>query len=150
MKRMDLYHKRKISSDEFQTAFEFKYVKDASTIDNVEKQRVFNDLMRLHIFITNSAIQTKGYFLICGSQYKFDQSFQRIIPPINDVGPRKNTPVILPKQASFYTEWFKFDYNDPEQTITLNTSGSEHSGFYNDFFTKYETTYERQMKKKLI
>jgi len=150
MKRMDLYYKKKVNTDEFQTAFEFKYVKDASTIDNVEKQRVFNDLMRLHIFITNANIPTNAYFLICGSQYEFDQSFQRILPPINNIGPRTNTPVNLPKQAGFYTEWFKFDYKDPEQTINLSNNGSEHFGFYNDFFSKYETPYEKQMKKKLI
>lgn len=149
MKRMDLYFKKKNSVNEFQTAFEFKYVKDASTLDNVEKQRIFNDLMRLHIFIENASIETKGYFLICGSQYEFDQSFQKILTPIKKFGPRTNTPVVIPKQVGFYTEWFKFDYSDPEQTINLYTIGTEHISFYDDFFAKYEKPYEKQTKRKL-
>lgn len=152
MKRMDLYYKKKVSSGEFQTAFEFKYVKDASTIENVEKQRILNDLMRLHIFINNASSKTKGYFLICGSQYEFDQSFQRILPPKSkeDLGPREYSPVVLPKQAGFYTEWFKFEYNDPIKTIMLDQTETEHSFFYKTFFEKYEPPYERQMEKKLI
>lgn len=149
MKRMDLYYRKKITN-EFQAAFEFKYIKDASTIDKVEKQRIFNDLMRLHIFINNARFETKGYFLICGSQYEFDQSFQKIIPLIKKIGPKTITPVIIPKQAGFYTEWFKFNYDDPEQAITLNNSSSEHSNFYDTFFKKYKTPYKRQMKKELL
>jgi hypothetical protein len=151
MKRMDLFYKKKGIEGEIQSAFEFKYVKDASTIDNVEKQRVFNDLMRLHIFINNASSVTKGYFLICGSQYEFDQSFQRILTPKanGDLGPRKYAPAILPKEAGFYTEWFKFDYSDPIKTIMLNQTDSEHSVFYKTFFENYEPSFERQMEKKM-
>lgn len=145
MKRMDLYYKREISSFEISTAFEFKYIKNASTIDDVGKHSVFYDLMRLHTFIVNSTIPAEGYFLICGKQFEFDLAFQKITTNLVPVGPRSSTPVVIPKQSGFYTEWFKFDYDDPDQIITLNGGKPDYKGIYEDFFKNYNTPFENKM-----
>jgi len=149
-KRLDLYFKRESNKVEYQTAFEFKYIKDASTLDLSEKKRVFSDLMRLYFFIKDAKVPTKGYFLICGSQYEFNQSFQKISTPIISIVPRLNIPVNIPHKSGFYTKWFKFSNQYPIQSIDLNINDVEYQNIYIDFISKYKNPYFKKMKIKLI
>jgi hypothetical protein len=72
---IDLYYK----NDKEQIAFEFKYIQNGSTTKLSEKQRVFNDLLRLHYFLENGG--DKAYFLICGKKDEFKNSFMEIPIP---------------------------------------------------------------------
>lgn len=49
-RRIDIYFK---SSDDTETLIEFKFIKDKSTRSDDEKQRIFNDLMRLYLSLEN-------------------------------------------------------------------------------------------------
>src|SRR3990172_6238027 len=81
-KRFDLFFRKNAIED---TVFEFKYIKNGSTRTQDEKQRIFNDLMRLHLFLDNT--NQKGYFLICGNQSDFIKDFQKIKKePIDENG----------------------------------------------------------------
>ncbi len=148
MKRFDLYLERSVNNINYKSAFEFKYIKNASTLDKVEKQRILNDLLRLYFFKRYTKGSCKVYFLICGTQYEFDQSFQKIPTYVSSVQPRVNTPNTNIQTSGFYTEWFKFDYTNPEQLISLDKKNNpNYKPFYNDFFKKYGKSYERQMGK---
>lgn len=146
MKRFDLYLERTVNEINYKTAFEFKYIKDASTLNKIEKQRIFNDLMRLYYFKKYTDSSCKVYFLICGTQYEFEQSFQKIPNYISSIEPRTDSPKEDVKMSGFYTEWFKFDYKDSEQAIQLNKEDeSVHQPFYTDFFKHYDKAYKREL-----
>ncbi len=145
MKRFDLYFERTVEDNNLKTAFEFKYIKNGSTLDKVEKQRIFNDLMRLYYFKKLSSKNCKVFFLICGTQYEFDQSFQKIPTYTSAIKPRQNAPVVQTQMSGFYTEWFKFDYEDSEQTISFGKDDSVYKPFYDDFFENYEMAYKKQL-----
>lgn len=148
MKRFDLYLERSINDVNYKTAFEFKYIKDASTLDRVEKQRIFNDLMRLYFFKKYTTGSCKVYFLICGTQYEFDQSFQKIPTYVSSIEPRVDAPKADIKVSGFYKEWFKFEYKDSEHSIPLEkVNNPDYSPFYEDFYDNYGKSYERQMGK---
>lgn len=149
MKRMDLYYKKMNDTNEYQTAFEFKYIKDASTLDDTEKQRIFNDLMRLFVFVNEATVESKGYFLICGSQYEFDISFQKIIPTKKHFGPRRFKATKIPNSYGFYKKWFSFDLSDPVKSINPNVTNRIHSKYYAKFFSDYNEPYNRSMGKDL-
>lgn len=152
MKRFDLYFERTVEDIDFKTAFEFKYIKNGSTLDKVEKQRIFNDLMRLFYFKNLTSDNCKVFFLICGTQYEFDQSFQKIPTYITAIEPRENTPATSPETSGFYKEWFKFDYKDSEQSISFLRENPDYKPFYDDFFESYEKAYKRQIgeEKSLV
>jgi len=87
--------------------FEFKYIKNLSTKSSDEKQRIFNDLMRINLFSGSNRV---GYFLICGEQMDFVSGFQRIKKPDKKIPTRTLGASPKPKSAEgFYTEWFSFD-----------------------------------------
>ena len=151
MKRIDLYYKMNKDKN---IAFEFKYIKSGSTRDKVEKQRIFNDLMRLYLFLDTDH---RGYFLICGNRSDFVMDFQTILQkPKNTDGRLYIKPKdksTLPKTIDpdgFYTEWFSFDLKDPEKEIELNTYKSDHQSIYDSFFEGYGEAYKTKTGKALL
>ena len=144
-KRFDLFFKKK--NDE-KIVFEFKYIKDGSTRTQEEKQRIFNDLMRLFFSLDTDH---KAYFLICGNQTDFIKDFQKIIPPAKQfITPRKRN-FLPPKNISegFYTKWFSFDNNSPDTEIDLSNSEKEYKSIYDLFFEEYEIPHREKMKEKM-
>ncbi|MGB3227093.1 MAG: hypothetical protein WBB02_03890 [Saprospiraceae bacterium] len=127
--------------------FEFKYINKGSTRFATEKQRVFNDLMKLYLYLSD---KQKGYFLICGSQFEFASSFQtfQISPPsgIGDyISPRKRTtpPTNITSQG-FYTEWFSFDRNITEKEIDIKNSTKEYKEIYDTFLSEFKDPFKRK------
>jgi hypothetical protein len=141
-KRFDLFFRKNSVEN---TAFEFKYIKNGSTRTQDEKQRIFNDLMRLYLYLDKS---NKGYFLICGNQSDFVKDFQTILTQPKDttgnlyIKPRQKDS--LPKTIQpegFYTEWFSFDTDKPDKEIDLKTSIDEYKNIYDLFFKEYSDPY---------
>ena len=144
-KRFDLFFKKNTNE---KTVFEFKYIKNGSTRTQDEKQRVFNDLMRLFFSLDTDH---KAYFLICGNQTDFIKDFQRITPPTKQfITPRKRRS--LPKKIiseGFYTKWFSFDAKSPDTEIDLSNSEKEYKSIYDLFFEEYEIPHREKMKEKI-
>lgn len=152
-KKLDLFYQQKqkdLTVENF--AFEFKYVKNGWTRTPDEKQRIFNDLMRLHYFNNDNQ---KGYFLICGSQNDFVSDFQRIkkIPKkvdgklILDTTTKGNEPDKIIADG-FYTRWFSFDNKDRDRVINLKTD-DEYTEIYDLFFTEYAEPYNTKVKTEI-
>ena len=143
-KRFDLFFKNSVES----TAFEFKYIKNGSTRTTDEKQRVFNDLMRLYLFLETNH---KAYFLICGNQSDFVVDFQKICS--------NQTQFIKPRQKGslptniiaegFYTKWFSFDANSPDTEIDLTIIDKEYKDIYDLFFKEYADPHLVKAKTSL-
>lgn len=149
-KRLDLFYQEKqkdLTLENF--AFEFKYVKNGSTRTPDEKQRIFNDLMRLHYFNKD---KQKGYFLICGGQNDFVSDFQRIKPTpkkvdgkiIFDTTTKGEEPDKIIADG-FYTRWFSFDNKDRDREIDLTTQ-DEYKEIYDLFFSEYAEPYKTKVK----
>lgn len=150
MKRFDLFFIKKRSE---KGVFEFKYIKNGSSRKSEEKQRIFNDLMRLHLFLSG---KNKSYFLICGNQKDFVCDFQALKLKLDDtndnlfITPRFYNS--LPKtieSKGFYTEWFSFDNNNPLKTINLESDNPEYRSIYNDFLKEHSTAYKIKTNRKL-
>ncbi len=147
-KRLDVFYKTP-----GKTAFELKYIKNGSTRDKDEKQRVFNDLMRLYLFLGRN---NRSYFLICGSQKDFISDFQTLLfKPKNVKGSLFIKPVtkrtkpmkIIPE--GFYTEWFSFDDANPDNIIDLKTTKQDFKDIYEKFKKEHQVPYEEKTSNKL-
>ncbi len=148
-KRLDLLFKKSVNEN---TAIEFKYIKNGSTRTQDEKQRIFNDLMRLYILDSDH----KGLFLICGNQSDFVKDFQSILskPKAADdqvyILPRDNSSLPTRIQPEgFYSKWFSFDANNPEREIDLNTTEEEYKDIYDLFFKEYSDPHKTKTKTDL-
>jgi hypothetical protein len=145
-KRFDLFF-RKNSIEK--TAFEFKYIKNGSTRTQDEKQRVFNDLMRVHLFLDTDH---KAYLLICGNQSDFIKDFQKIIPSKTQfITPRTqgSLPATIVSEG-FYTKWFSFDSNLPDTQIDLDDTVKEYKEIYDLFFKEYADPHKTKAKTDLL
>lgn len=102
--------------------FELKLAKSI-TRNQSEKQRIFNDLMRL--YLANIVTRDKCYFIITGKSANFQQDFRNY----------PNTG------SSFYKNWFSFVKG---QSLTFNVSSETNTDYlsiYNKFVTKYSGSY---------
>jgi len=148
-----LFKKRSIDllykNDKEQIAFEFKYIQNGSTTKKGEKQRVFNDLLRLHYFLENGG--DKAYFLICGKKDQFKNSFMEI-PIASD----KSKPVSTKMISKFYHHWFYFDNDKIDKVINIQNPHADYKAncenFYNDYKPKKGKTINslNSIKTKLI
>ena len=127
---IDLYYK----NDKEQIAFEFKYIQNGSTTKLSEKQRVFNDLLRLHYFLENGG--DKAYFLICGKKDEFRNSFIEIPTPGD-----KSLPIPKKTFSKFYQHWFDFENEGKEKEIDLKNP-------HIDFKVNLEKFYKEYKPKK--
>lgn len=149
-KRFDLFFKDHLDDS---NVFEFKYIKKGSTRSTDEKQRVFDDLMRLNLYLTDTQ---KGYFLICGDQFQFISSFQTLLLKPTDadgtfIKPkiRSSAPTTTPPKG-FYTEWFSFDNDNPGKIIDIKNSTGEHKDIYDSFLSDYTIPFEKKGNGKLV
>ena len=118
--------------------FEFKYTKNGSTRNQPEKQRVFNDLMRLNSIDDSNS---RKFFLMAGKSEEFFTDFEQLIPG-QTVTKNKLTPTNRPPTTvynSVYNKMFSFDVNNPNKTI--NVVDSEISGLITGFNQKYVNDY---------
>lgn len=150
-KRLDLHFSEdpKTETASIQrTAFEFKYVKDGSTRVKAEKQRVFNDLMRLSLFLDTDH---RSFFLICGTQVDFKSDFQYYSSKEGEEIQLdyKNTPVERPTPVGFYNEWFSFDIVSPDKVIDLDSNKNEYQVIYQEFLSKYKEPYHDRTNLEL-
>lgn len=142
-KRFDLHYE---DAKNCKTAIEFKFIKNGSTRDTNEKKRVFNDLMRLHLYLEDDK---KGYFLICGAQSDFFKDFFRLLTK-----PAKSTKdnpyitedksvkkVINLRSKGFYSQWFSFDIKNPEKHINLQIKSGQYKKIYDSFIEDYKDSY---------
>lgn len=145
-KRIDLHFQDNKTNTNI--AFEFKFIKHESTKDIDEKQRIFDDLMRLYLM---SSVDQKVYFLICGEQAEFIASFQRIESYTGTIRVRKsNTLPSSSSSSGFYTEWFSFDLQNPIKTINIETqSAIEYKSVYDDFLKDYNNSYNKKTSQTL-
>ncbi len=102
--------------------FEFKLAK-SDTRKPSEKQRIFNDLMRLHL--AKQVSSDKCYFIIAGKANHFKQDFQ-------------NYPNI---GSRFYLKWFSFTKGKSKSFNVANERSSVYEPIYQKFFNDYSGNY---------
>ncbi len=136
------------------TAIEFKFIKNGSTRKTDEKKRVFNDLMRLSLYIEGTKT---GYFLICGAQNDFSQDFQRLLSkPTGDEDNQYITPQVGTSNSvkiepdGFYKQWFSFDNNEPIKEIEIQVGNDEYGKIYQSFLEDYNKSYKDNMEEDLV
>jgi len=160
-KRLDLRFFTILDAIPHEVAMEFKYARVDYTEGDGEKQRIFNDILRLKLFKESSS-NRKAYFLMCGKQIDFLKAFQSIgwtekidkdgrplqvkigIDDIKDLG------VIKP--FGFYTNWFKFELNsndnDNKVEFSINDAISVPEALLTEFYEKYEDSFKDGMNRK--
>jgi len=144
---LDLRFFDEINSQETEIAIEFKYAKLGYTDQKTEKKRIFNDIMRLKLFVEQAG-NRKGYFLMCGPQIDFIKAFQSIGWSETD---KQSQGLPTPKTIStdydkvnptgFYTNWFKYK-KDETQEIDLRINTDEIKSIYEDFFDEYKKAFK--------
>lgn len=144
---LDLRFFDEINLKETEISIEFKYARLGYTDQKAEKKRIFNDLMRLKLFV-EQAENRKGYFLICGPQIDFIKAFQSIGWSETDkqsggLPTPKNVSTDYDKvnPAGLYTNWFKYK-KDENQEIELGTNTEELKEIYENFFKQYESAFK--------
>ncbi len=143
-KRIDLHCVQQYNAVDYECAYEFKFIKGSSTRSNDEKQRIVNDLLRLHTFI-NTGNNRKAYFLICGTQHDFTYSFQSIQPNRHNFGGRRFNTISL-SPLGYYTDLFKFGISpSPGRIIQPNNTQKDYHQHCTDFETKYRPPYLSNM-----
>jgi hypothetical protein len=100
--------------------FELKLAKK-STRTKSERQRIFNDLIRLHL--ANSVTANKCYFIITGKSTNFQLYF-------------KNFQHVA--KSDFYKKWFDFEKG---QSVTFDVA-AETDINYEPIYKKFKTDYE--------
>lgn len=149
MKRFDLFFK---SKPDVENVFEFKYIKNGSTRKEEEKQRIFNDLMRLYLYLCTNH---HGFFLICGNGFEFKTNFQNYkLRPAEAENTYIKTDYLSSAPSSvtstgFYTEWFHFDNNNPKCIIDLSKSKEEYATIYKTFLEEHSKPYFKKTSKEL-
>lgn len=113
------------TSKNLKNIFELKLAKSA-TRNQSEKQRIFNDLMRL--YLANLITGDKCYFIITGKSTNFQRDFRDYPSTAN----------------SFYKKWFSFVTG---QSLTFNVASetnvtylSIYQMFINKYYSKYQGT----------
>jgi hypothetical protein len=144
-KRFDLFYNDVTNGIE--TAFEFKFIKGDSTRALGERKRIFNDLMRLNLFIDTNK---RSYFLICGNILHFNTSFQNLklkpkLPILT-----KTIKSAIPTKSGYYGEWFSFDISNPQKIIDLNNVDRQYRSIYNAFMKDYSKSYKVATSNNLI
>ena len=133
-KRIDLVttDKPTITPDfSVKSAFEFKIAKE-ETKSKIEKQRIFNDLMRMYLM--SSQQNTKSYFMIVGRHSDYLQFFRNITKS----NPKNKTQNIPDDAEGFYTEWFDFN-RKASKTFSIDpTLNTEYGNIYKEFLETYE------------
>ena len=147
-RRFDLFFKNHLGEN---NAYEFKYIKNGSTTFPYEKQRIFDDLMRLYLFLEKDG-DGKGYFLICGNQEGFIKDFQKLL--VKSAGDLPITPKVRHPskgkiQTGFYTEWFSFDTCKPNKVIDIARGRQEYQDIYKGFLNEYSDAYLKKSKVSL-
>lgn len=115
---------------------ELKYA-SKYTRGKAEKQRVFNDLVRLALMV-NVNSKNKGFFIMCGDTQTFTVNFMRIVDgrKVNKNKlrqDREKTASEIEPQGE-YSEWFGFE-KDEEKNIQLKGNCWADT-FMQDYFGK--------------
>ncbi len=141
-KRIDLVTTDKethLSDCKIVNAFEFKIVK-TETKYKAEKQRIFNDLMRMYLM--NVRQNVTSYFMIVGKYNDYMSCFRNITD-----FPAKNKTQEIPDADGFYTEWFSFKNLQTKVFNLDNPKNDEYKDIYQNFIDTYE---EKNSHSKLI
>lgn len=123
-------------------AFEFKFIRNGNTRTSNEKQRIFNDLLRLKCFDAEHK-----YFIIFGKHEEFITNFQSIEENrdkyITSRTKKKKKDYKVPSKG-FYTNWFSFDFPEKE----FNLAGDDE--YYMKFKEDYSKIDVNSIKTKLV
>ncbi len=107
--------------------FELKLAKLA-TRNTSEKQRIFDDLMRLYLA---SLITTgKCYFIITGKTQEFETNFRML-------------GVSKTNKTNFYKKWFSFNSSKTVQTTTTFNVAIETDQNYQSIYQKFIIKYSK-------
>jgi hypothetical protein len=153
-KRIDLRFITDFIDGSCECGMEFKYARSTNTGGESEQQRIFNDLVRLKLFV-DSKKGRRGYFLMCGEKYDFLSAFQGIVLstsrdelglPIEQDNVAEVDLSSL-KPTGIYAQWFKFNKNDNdgETDFFLFDTSVVPNKLYQGFRDSYEKKFESGM-----
>lgn len=112
-----------INNQQISNAFELKLAK-TTTRHQSERQRIFNDLMRMHLVTQVST--DKCYFIITGKSVHFQRDFKNLTDNTN----------------LFYHKWFSFTRGQ-QNTFSVGTEVDvTYKTIYDSFVNKYSNTFQ--------
>lgn len=120
---MDLAVSDLNNQSQLKHSVELKLAK-STTRNQSERQRVFDDLMRLHL--ANLVSNDKCYFIISGKTVHFQRDFRNY--QLNGV--------------NFYSNWFSFSKGQSKSFNVLTETNSDYLNLYNSFVSKYSAKYQ--------
>ncbi|MBO4654849.1 MAG: hypothetical protein J5644_04830 [Bacteroidales bacterium] len=121
-----------IETEDGKSYVELKVVRN-NTRTTAEKQRVFNDLIRLALLAEGNV---DCYFIMCGKSDSFVGDFKSISKSTGKIQPRgKNARKPLPKGD--YAKWFPFVIDKSKDVNRCN---------YKKWFDAFEKEYKYQIK----
>ena len=120
---MDLAVSDSNNQSQLKHSVELKLAK-STTRNQSERQRIFDDLMRLHL--ANLVSNDKCYFIISGKTVHFQRDF-------------KNYTL---NGANFYSNWFSFSKGQSKSFNVLPETNLGYLNLYNSFITKYSGKYQ--------
>jgi len=118
------------TGDIIYNAFEFKRAKNSTKYES-EQNRIFHDLMRLHLI---SELGGNAYFLMAGPLEDFIQNFQSI-PTTRPTGNSKK----LPDPEGIFTEWFKYEVGKEQMFVVKKASNPDYVKIYQSYLDEYKS-----------
>lgn len=117
-------------------AFELKVAK-YNTTQTKEKQRIFNDLLRL--FFMSKLKKVNSYFIISGEHQEFISFFRSISMARGSYQVNPTSASITPPQG-FYTKWFEFStYIKTKKIIAIHREvDRDYKVIYEKFLKDYK------------
>jgi hypothetical protein len=119
------------TNNTIKNVFEFKLAK-SDTRKASEKQRIFNDLIRLHL--AKQVSSDKCFFIIAGKANNFKQDFQNY----------PNTG-----NSRFYQKWFSFKKGKNTSFSVAGETDSDYKTIYDKFISDYSSNYSSQIGNTL-
>lgn len=127
---MDLAVSDSNNQNQLKHSVELKLAK-STTRNQSERQRIFNDLMRLHL--ANLVSNDTCYFIISGKTIHFQRDF-------------RNYEL---KGTNFYSNWFSFSKGQTKSFNVSTETNTDYSTLYNSFVSKYSAKYQGQATNTL-
>lgn len=98
----------------------------------------------MRLYFTNNKIESSSYFIICGKQTEYINSFRSIVIERPAKIP-ENKPTI-PQPYGFYAEkWFGYEHGEVKTFIVKNEQEKLYKSIYNGFLNEYLPKDENEM-----
>lgn len=145
-----IFKKRRIDivlkeNNELKIIFELK-IASYNTSQKKEKERIFNDLMRLYTLAKKDSLKT--YFIMSGDYQDF-LTFFRSIENKKELKESTELDYNIKDPSGYFTKWFSFNKEEEVVIDIENENEEKYRIIYDNFFAEYEIKKDMNFEKKL-